>query len=91
MRLAQPTGAWTTGYVETYAGVAANSSAELGHEVDVELAWSPWVPVDLRAGYSLLVLGDGLKALVAQDVTLATGGLPSLSQYAYLQATLRVP
>jgi hypothetical protein len=87
MQLAQASGAWTGGYLTTIAQAPGNGSAQLGHEVDASIAWSPWVPVDLRVGYSALVLGDGAKALLGTVAFPA----PSLSHYAYLQATLRVP
>jgi hypothetical protein len=47
------------------------------------------VPVELTAGYSLLVVGEGAKAVLEYNY----GGIqpPSLSHYAYLQASLRVP
>jgi hypothetical protein len=86
-RLAQPGGAWTTGYLDQLIGVPGNASAALGHEIDARLAWAPWVPVELGAGYSMLVLGDGAKAVLAGSSLTA----PSLSHFAYLQATLRVP
>jgi hypothetical protein len=88
-RLAQPGGAWTTGYLNQFVGVAGNGRADLGHEIDARLSWSPWVPVELTAGYSLLVVGEGAKAVLEYNY----GGIqpPSLSHYAYLQASLRVP
>jgi hypothetical protein len=86
-RLAQPGGAWTTGYLDQFVAVPGNTRGELGHEIDARLDWSPLVPVELGAGYSMLVLGDGAKAVLAGS-SLST---PSLSHYAYLQATLRVP
>jgi Alginate export len=86
-RLAQTGGAWTTGYLDQLIAVPGNTKAELGHEIDARLAWSPWVPVELGAGYSMLVLGDGAKAVL----TGSSLPPPPLSHYAYLQATLRVP
>jgi hypothetical protein len=86
-RLAEPGGAWTTGYLREFVGVPNNASAELGHEIDARLAWSPWVPVELWAGYSMLVLGAGAKAVLAGSSLPP----PPLAHYATLQATLRVP
>lgn len=86
-RLAEPGGAWTTGYFNQFVGVPGNTSADLGHEIDAHLGWSPWVPVELSGGYSVLVLGDGARALLEGSALQP----PSLSHYAYLQATLRVP
>jgi hypothetical protein len=86
-RLAQPGGAWTTGYLNQFIGAHGSSSADLGHEIDARLSWSPWVPVELTGGYSALIVGDGAKAVLERSAIQA----PNLSHYAYLQATLRVP
>jgi hypothetical protein len=95
-RLAEPGGAWRTGYLDTIPGDPANTQAELGHEVDASLAWSPWVPVDLSAGYSVLVLGNGAREILiaAQIGPLQANGMslpPSLAHFAYAQAALRLP
>ncbi|HEY1697294.1 MAG TPA: alginate export family protein [Polyangiaceae bacterium] len=87
MRLAQAAGAWTSGYLATIAAPSPNASAELGHEIDATIAWSPWTPVDLRMGYAAFVLGDGAKSALATPAAPA----PSLSHYAFLQASLRIP
>jgi hypothetical protein len=86
-RLAQPGGAWTTGYLNQLVGVPGNTKAGLGNEIDAHLAWSPWPPVEVGAGYSILVLGDGAKAVIGGSSLPP----PSLSHYAYLQAILHVP
>jgi hypothetical protein len=95
-RLAEPGGAWRTGYLVTIGSAPGNTQADLGHEVDASLAWSPWVPVDLSAGYSLLVLGNGARAILAaaQVGPLQASGMSlpaSLAHFAYAQATLRLP
>jgi hypothetical protein len=86
-RLAQPGGAWTTGYLEQLVTVPGNTRAELGHEIDAKVSWSPAVPLELEAGYSMFVLGDGARAIL----TASSWSAPGLSHYAYLQATLRLP
>jgi hypothetical protein len=86
-RLVQPGGAWRTDYLVTIGAAPGNTRADLGHEVDAALTWSPWVPVDLAAGYSILVLGDGARALLAG----APGGAPTLTHLAFAQAVLRLP
>jgi hypothetical protein len=103
VRLAEPGGTWRTGYLVPLGADPANTQPDLGHEVDASLTWSPWIPVDLSAGYSLLVLGDGARAILyaAQLGPLAQGGTqapalpisqaPSLAHFAYAQATLRLP
>lgn len=96
MRFAQPGGGWTSGYLTTIAsyGPGAGVGMDLGHEIDATLAWSPWEPVDLRAGYSLFVLGDAAKSSIAGTTDVARGlasAPPGLSHYASLQASLRIP
>jgi hypothetical protein len=86
-RLAQPGGAWRSAYLVTLSGAPANTQADLGHEIDAALSWSPWEPLTLLAGYSALILGDGARNLLAA----VPSGSPSVSSYGYLQATLRVP
>src|SRR5258708_5956218 len=63
VRLAEPGGAWRSAYLATIAHAPANTQADLGHEIDAFLAWSPWAPLELSAGYSMLVLGDGARSL----------------------------
>jgi hypothetical protein len=86
-RLAQPGGAWRTDTLVTVGAAPGNTRADLGHEVDGRLTWSPWVPIDLAAGYSIFVLGDGARAILAT----APAGAPSLAHFAYAQAALRLP
>ena len=58
--------------------------------------WSPWAPLTLEGGYSIFFLGGGARAILVAgaighlqaDGTLST---ESISQFAYLQATLRIP
>ena len=65
-RMAQPDGSWRSGYLQLNAAPdASNRQAELGHEVDAWIGWSPWDPVELSVGYSALVLGDGARAVLA--------------------------
>ena len=93
LRFAQASGGWTTGYVENITLIpnTTNTSAELGHEVDASIAWAPFSPVDLRAGYSVLALGDGAKASVTAVAPTQSPTPPSLSHFAYLQASVRIP
>jgi hypothetical protein len=87
-RLAQPGGAWLTAYLTRIAQVPANTNPDLGHEIDAVLTWSPWISIDLTAGYSALVLGDGARALLAAA---SPAGSTAVSHLAYAQATLRMP
>ncbi len=88
-RLAQPGGAWLNAYLTPIGEAPTNTKADLGHEIDAVLTWSPWVPVELTGGYSVLLMGDGARAaLLASAPAQAT---PSVSHLAYAQATLRLP
>jgi hypothetical protein len=86
-QLASPGGTWVSGYLVSLGSAPGNTSAELGHEIDAMVGWSPWVPVELSAGYSMLVLGAGAKAALAADRL----SPPDLAHYAYGQATVRLP
>jgi hypothetical protein len=87
VRLAEPGGAWRSAYLATIAHAPANTQADLGHEIDALLAWSPCAPVQLSAGYSLLVLGDGARNLVLANQL----GLTGVSHFAFGQVELKVP
>lgn len=98
-RLAQPGGEWHSAYLETIGagqgvGQPSNTSADLGHEIDVAIACSPWVPVHVTGGYSVAVLGAGAKALLLlEGAGAASGGgvAPSLAHYAFAQASVLIP
>src|SRR6185369_16935432 len=109
-RLAQGRGEWIGSYLNaiasanvppsvptTPAASAASTPGEtLGNELDVALTWRPWLPIELRAGWSGLLLGDAAKEMMqahARGKTEDNGAItPSdLAQYAYLQATLTMP
>jgi Alginate export len=87
-RLAQPAGPWITGYLLTVGETTSTSSRELGHEIDGSLRWSPWASIELLAGYSVLVLGNQARAILTASLP---GAAPNASQFAYLQAALRLP
>jgi hypothetical protein len=91
-RLAQASGLWTTAYLTTIGSASGNRSGELGHELDAAFAWSPWAPVDVRVGYSLLVLGAGARAILAAEAAGAPPGsgfsVPDVAHLAYAQAGL---
>jgi hypothetical protein len=82
--LAQAAGAWQSAYLETIGSAPGNTHTELGHEVDGSVQWSPWARVRLQAGYSVLVLGDGARAILATNAT----GAARISHYAYGEATV---
>jgi hypothetical protein len=86
-RLAEPTGTWRTAYlVAVGAPDRTNTRPDLGHEIDAILTWSPWVPVELTAGYSVLLLGGGARAILEGSY----GSAPSASHFAYAQAALKM-
>lgn len=94
-QLVKAGGEWLNGYLEP-VGRAPTTSAVLGHELDLGFAWRPWIPLDLRAGYSLLFMGEGAQRILAQegrgdlhpDGSITISGA---SHFAYLQATVTVP
>lgn len=93
-RLAETNGEWIGSYLNAIGTGATD--AELGHEIDAVLAWRPWVPLELRAGYSLLFMGDGARSVMS---TMARGRrepdgaiyAEPIAQYAYGQATISMP
>jgi hypothetical protein len=87
--LAEPKGAWRSAYLETIAISGTNTARALGHEADLVLVWTPWVPLDLTLGYSALFLGDGAKNLISGTTT--TGSRANVAQLAYGQVGLRIP
>ncbi len=85
--LAQAGGAWRTDYLVTIAQVSSASQAELGHEIDATLRWSPWAPLELVAGYSAFVLGDGAKAALTGERL----SPPDVAHFGFGQATVKLP
>ncbi len=109
-RLAESRGEWVGGYLTSVGsstvppavttGLASPStstgSSELGHEIDVVFAYRPWLPLELRAGWSGLLLGDGAKDVMAAHARGKSDAQnritpADLAQYGYVQATLNVP
>lgn len=109
-RMAESRGEWVGGYLTAVgsrvvppavttapSGPPLAGSAELGHELDVVLSYRPWIPLELRAGWSGLLLGDGAKEIMTAHArgkrNDATGvrSPGDLAQYAYLQATVSMP
>jgi hypothetical protein len=95
----QPIGSATPpiGYAQAgYAPITGTPSAELGHELDAVFSWRPWLPLELRAGSSGLLLGDGARnimAATARGSTNATNTVTAatVSTYVFGQATLTMP
>jgi hypothetical protein len=96
VRLAQPGAAWRSAYLTTIGAAPGNGDSLLGQEIDSMVRWSPWEPLALEAGYSIFFVGGGARAiLVAEGIgKVQSNGLVStdaVSQFAYVQATLRIP
>ena len=109
-RLAEASGEWIGSYMTAigraapppgfvaagYAPITPSGDAELGHELDAVFAWRPWLPLEVRAGWSGLLLGDGARGIMAafaRGRADAAGVItPSkVAQYAYAQMTLTMP
>jgi hypothetical protein len=96
LQMVEPGGEWLNAYLGSVGVVANNTKADLGHEIDAFFTWQPWPVLDVRAGYSGLLLGDGARTLLAAA---QRGELqpnltylpPTFSHLAYLQMSLRVP
>ena len=109
-RLAEASGEWVGSYLTAigraapppgyaaagYAPITGSPDAELGHELDAVFAWRPWLPLELRAGWSGMVLGDGARGIMsayARGRSDEAGAITAskFAQYAYAQATLSMP
>jgi hypothetical protein len=91
-RAAPPTGFAAAGY----APITGSPDAELGHELDAVFTWRPWLPLELRAGWSGMLLGDGARGIMAAYARGRADGAgvvtaSKVTQYAYAQATLTMP
>jgi hypothetical protein len=84
--LAEKSGRWTTGDLVPVGAKVDNASAFLGHEIDYAMKLTPWKPLDIEAGYGLMIMGDGARAIL-RDV----GRPATLQHWAYLQTTVRAP
>jgi hypothetical protein len=85
--LAEPADRWTTASLVPVGAAPTNSSHALGHEVDVTLEVSPWEPLRFGAGYGLMVLEGGGRAVLEA----AGRGSPDLLHYALVEAELKAP
>jgi hypothetical protein len=86
-RLAQPGGAWRSGYLSTIGTAPGNTQGGLGHEIDAMLRWLPWTVLELEAGYSALILGDGARAILSKG----RPSQPTAAHFAYAEARLTLP
>jgi hypothetical protein len=85
------------GYVAAgYALPGGSPDPELGHELDAVFTWRPWLPLELRAGWSGLLLGDGARGIMSAYARgradeAGNVGPATIAHYAYTQATLTMP
>lgn len=95
-RLAEASGDWVGSYMRSIGRAPAGASAELGHELSAAFAWKPWTPLELRAGYSALLYGDGARTIMSaqargrREPDNAVYASP-VGHYAFAQATLDMP
>lgn len=95
----EPSADWLNGYLGVVGRAPGNASADLGHEIDLSFAWRPWTVMEVAAGYSALLLGDGARTIMAAEQRGTPGGTPaapattpaSLSHFAYAQIAVHVP
>jgi hypothetical protein len=84
---------WLDAYLNQVANVFGNQA--LGQEIDVWARWRPWPVLDLIGGDSILVPSpyaqNALSYLPFEGPNPARLYTASFSNFAYLQATLRVP
>jgi hypothetical protein len=109
-RLAEASGEWIGSYLTAigraappqgfvaagYAPLNPSGDSELGHELDAVLTWRPWLPLELRAGWSGLLLGDGARGIMsayARGRADAAGVVTAskIAHYSYAQLTLTMP
>ena len=95
-RLVEASSEWVGAYLGAIGSAPGSSEGELGHELDLAMAWRPWPALGLVGGYSALLLGDGARTILAAqargraqaDGTFAPAAVATLG---YLQATLTIP
>jgi hypothetical protein len=85
--LAEPNDRWTNAYLVPVGADPSNESIVLGHEVDVLFRVEPWSFASFSAGYGLMVLGDGGRAILAA----AGRGSEEFLHYALAQAEIHAP
>jgi hypothetical protein len=100
VRMADSGGEWLDTYLlptgNATCAAPCTTNQELGHEVDLVLSYRPWPALNIAAGYSLLILGDGARAMMGAEQRGSANSMgvlvpPDLSHYAFVQLTLNVP
>lgn len=111
-RLAEAKGEWIGSYLTAVGSATPSANyaaagyapitgedAELGHELDAAFTWRPFplaLPLELRAGWSGLLLGDGARRIMSAHARGATNDAnvvssSKIAHYAFAQATLTMP
>ena len=86
LALAEPDDMWRSASLVPVGSLPGNNDSLIGHELDARIEAAPWAPVDIVAGYSALLTGDGAKnVLEVQGL-----GRPNIQHYGYLQITMRM-
>jgi hypothetical protein len=88
VRLADPGGAWFSASLLPIGQNPSNSSAFLGHELDIAAAYAPVAALVVRAGYGAFITGAGARALLDSA---APAQAPKLLSSAFLQVRLTAP
>lgn len=96
--LVEPSADWMNAYLGVVGRAPGSKETGLGQELDLTFDWRPWPVLDLLAGYSALLLGDGARTILANPAVArgtlepnATFAPAAVSHLAYLQATVRMP
>jgi hypothetical protein len=82
-RLAVQGGLWRSDYQVALGAAPGDTDAALGHEIDAKLAWTPWAPVDLEAGYSAFIVGEAARSILTAS---HAGSVPDVSHMGYAEA-----
>jgi hypothetical protein len=85
--LAEPGGRWTTAALVPVGAAPTNREASLGHELEGTLAYQPFEPMRVDAGYGLFLFGEGAKAILRAEGR----GARSAQHWGFLQVTVRLP
>jgi hypothetical protein len=88
-QLADAGGPWATDNLVTVGAAPGNAQRALGHEIDGDIEFHGWGPLELAVGYSMLVLGDGARAILAANRF--GGRTPPLAHFAFAHVALRLP
>ena len=85
--LVDPSGQWTSESLQPIGYASGNEERLLGHEIDASILVEPLPPLRFEAGYAIMLLGDGAKAIyeAAERTSVDT------IQLAYLRGEVRFP